>query len=158
MSLRSIRYPISSFSLQLRHLDSNLDTLIMDWTSSMGTRNSTNFELVNLLVPLTILSHNHQNYNYSLMKPYFLHPPPATTHYTKNSSFVLAKFIFVGPRQTNENKYIISSALEGRQNYTLFSSADDLLSSVWPRPTKVTLFSSAQLATKLYLYYVYVIC
>jgi hypothetical protein len=45
----------------------NLDTLTMDWTSSMGPRNPTNFELKNLLVPLIILSYNHQNHNYGLI-------------------------------------------------------------------------------------------
>jgi hypothetical protein len=44
----------------------------MDWTPSIGSRNSTNLKLTNLLVPLTMLSHNYQNHNYSLMGPCFL--------------------------------------------------------------------------------------
>jgi hypothetical protein len=46
----------------------------MDWTSSMGPRNPANLELTSLLVPLIMLLHNHQNYNYSLIGPCFLQP------------------------------------------------------------------------------------
>jgi hypothetical protein len=58
----------------------NLDTLTaiwtvlyMNWTPSIGSRNRTNLELTGLLVPLTMLSLNHQNHNYGLSGPYFLH-------------------------------------------------------------------------------------
>jgi hypothetical protein len=46
------------FSLQLGHLNRDLDTLAMDWIPSIGLENSINLNLTNLLVPFTILSYN----------------------------------------------------------------------------------------------------
>ena len=43
-------------------LDSKLDMLTMDWTSSIESRNPTNYSSQTLLVSLNILSYNHQNY------------------------------------------------------------------------------------------------
>ena len=68
-----LKYSISIFSLYFWTLDSNSDTLTMDWTTSVRFENPINMHSQTLLVPLIILSHNHQNQNYGLMGPCFLH-------------------------------------------------------------------------------------
>ena len=60
------------FSLWFGHLDSDLDISTIDWTPSIGPRSPTNMHSQTLLVSLIILSHNHQDHNYSLTGPCFL--------------------------------------------------------------------------------------
>jgi len=54
------------FLLWLGHIGCDLDILGMNWTLSMGSRNPTIISSQNLLVPLTLLSLNHQNQNNDL--------------------------------------------------------------------------------------------
>jgi hypothetical protein len=53
-------------------LDCNLDCLVYKLDSVYRIYKSYKCNLTNLLVPLTILSHNHRNHNYDLMGPCFL--------------------------------------------------------------------------------------
>ena len=50
----------------------------MDRTTSVRLENPINMHSQTLLVPLIILSHNHQNHNYRLMGPCFLHTTTTT--------------------------------------------------------------------------------
>jgi hypothetical protein len=52
-------------------LDCDLDYLVYGLDSIHETYKSYKLELTNSLAPLTILSHNHQNYNYDIIGPCF---------------------------------------------------------------------------------------
>jgi len=47
---------------ELTHLYGRLDISYMVWTSSIGPKKSYKYDLTNLLVPLIVLSFDHQNH------------------------------------------------------------------------------------------------
>ena len=61
-----------SSRMSIGHLDSNLDILDMVWTTFMEPRHHTSMISQILLVPLIMLSHNHQNHKRWPNKPCFL--------------------------------------------------------------------------------------
>ena len=65
---------IFSFSLRLEYLDGGLDVLDMIWTPSKGSKEFYKYNLANSLVPLIVLSLDHQNHSKCLNGAMFVTP------------------------------------------------------------------------------------